>query len=194
MKKSILMAGFIFAGLIGFAQTTEWKIDNAHSIVGFEVDHMVVSSVTGKFDSFEGKILSDKPDFSDAAISFTIQVASVNTENEKRDGHLQGADFFDVAKYPTIGFKGKSLTQVSGNKYVVKGDLTMHGVTKAVELNVKYNGTVKDPWGGTRAGFKVSGEIVRADYGLLYNSTLEAGGVMIGESVAISVNLELIKQ
>jgi polyisoprenoid-binding protein YceI len=194
MKKSILIAGFIFAGLIGFTQTTEWKIDQAHSIVGFEVDHMVVSSVTGKFDSFEGKILSDKPDFSDASISFTIQVTSVNTENEKRDGHLQGTDFFDVAKYPTIVFKGKSLTQVSGNKYIVKGDLTMHGITKAVELNVKYNGTVKDPWGGTRAGFRVSGEIVRADYGLLYNSALEAGGVMIGETVAISVNLELIKQ
>ena len=194
MKKSILMAGFLFAGFLGMAQTTEWKIDKSHSSVNFEVAHMVVSDVRGKFDSFDGKVLSDKADFTDANISFTIQTASVNTDNEKRDGHLQGADFFDVAKYPTIEFKGKSLTQVSGNKYVVKGDLTMHGVTKAVALDVKYNGTVKDPWGGTRAGFKVSGEIVRADYGLLYNSTLEAGGVMIGETVAISVNLELIKQ
>ncbi len=194
MKKSILSLALIFTGVFSFAQTTEWKIDNAHSSVNFEVSHMVISTVTGKFESFEGKILSDKPDFTDANISFTIQTASVNTDNEKRDGHLKSADFFDAEKNPTIQFIGKSLSQVSGNKYVIKGDLTMHGITKSVELGVKYNGTMKDPWGGTRAGFKISGEIVRADYGMLYNSALEAGGVLIGETVAISVNLELVKK
>jgi polyisoprenoid-binding protein YceI len=194
MKKSIILGAFLLSATFGFSQKTDWKIDPSHSSVTFEVAHMVVSDVVGKFDSFDGKILAEKADFTDASINFTIQVSSINTENEKRDGHLQSDDFFDVAKYPTIEFKGKSLTVVSGNKYLLKGDLTMHGVTKAVELNVKYNGTIKDPWGGTRAGFKVSGEIVRADYGLLYNSTLEAGGVMIGETVEISVNLELLKQ
>ncbi|MFZ4463099.1 MAG: YceI family protein [Bacteroidales bacterium] len=194
MKKSIILGVFLLSATFGFSQKTDWKIDPSHSSINFEVAHMVVSDVVGKFDSFDGKILAEKADFTDASISFTIQVSSVNTENEKRDGHLQGADFFDVAKYPTIEFKSKSLKVVSGNKYLLKGDLTMHGVTKEVELNVKYNGTIKDPWGGTRAGFKVSGEIVRADYGLLYNSALEAGGVMIGETVAINVNLELLKQ
>jgi polyisoprenoid-binding protein YceI len=194
MKKSIILGAFLLSATFGFSQKTDWKIDPSHSSINFEVAHMVVSDVVGKFDSFDGKILAEKADFTDASISFTIQVSSVNTENEKRDGHLQGADFFDVAKYPTIEFKSKSLKVVSGNKYLLKGDLTMHGVTKEVELNVKYNGTIKDPWGGTRAGFKVSGEIVRADYGLLYNSALEAGGVMIGETVAINVNLELLKQ
>lgn len=194
MKKSIILGAFLLSATFGYSQKVDWKIDASHSSVNFEVAHMVVSDVVGKFDSFDGKISAEKADFTHASINFTIQVASINTENEKRDGHLQSADFFDVAKYPTIEFKGKSLTVVSGNKYLLKGDLTMHGVTKEVELNVKYNGTIKDPWGGTHAGFKVSGEIVRADYGLLYNSTLEAGGVMIGETVAISVNLELLKQ
>lgn len=194
MKKTLFSLAAILFATLGFAQNTEWKIDNAHSNVTFEISHMVVSSVTGKFQSFEGTIKSDKDDFTDVSVNFTIDAASVNTNNEKRDNHLRDADFFDVAKYPTIEFKGKKLEKMSGNKYKITGDLTMHGVTKEVEMDVRYNGMVKDPWGNTRAGFKVSGELNRTDYGLVYNSTLEAGGLLIGETVDINVNLELIKQ
>jgi polyisoprenoid-binding protein YceI len=155
---------------------------------------MVVSTVIGKFQKFDGTIKADKDDFSDASISFTIQAASVNTNNEKRDNHLRSNDFFEVEKFPTIDFKGKSLSQKNGNKYTLVGDLTMHGVTKEIELDVRYNGQVKDPWGNTRAGFMVSGIINREDYGLTYNSALEAGGFLIGNEVDIKVNLELIKE
>jgi polyisoprenoid-binding protein YceI len=194
MKKTVLSLAFLLIAGFAFSQSTNWKIDNSHSNVTFEIDHMVISTVTGKFQEFEGVIKSDKADFSDADISFTIQAASVNTNNEKRDDHLRNEDFFNVPVYPEITFVGKKLTPESGKNYKLVGDLTMHGVTKEVELDVKYNGTVKDPWGNTRAGFKVSGELDRTDYGLVYNSALEAGGLVIGEEVEIQVNLELIKE
>lgn len=194
MKKSVLSLAFVLIAGFAFSQTTNWKIDNSHSNVTFEIDHMVISTVTGKFQEFDGVIKADKADFSDADISFTIQAASVNTNNEKRDDHLRNEDFFDVTNHPTITFIGKKLTPESGKEYKLVGDLTMHGVTKEVELDVKYNGTVKDPWGNTRAGFKVSGELDRTDYGLVYNSALEAGGLVIGEEVEIQVNLELVKE
>lgn len=194
MKKSVLSLAFLLIAGFAFSQATNWKIDNSHSNVTFEIDHMVISTVTGKFQEFEGDIKSDKADFSDATISFTIQAASVNTNNEKRDDHLRNEDFFDVANHPEITFVGKKLTPESGKEYKLVGDLTMHGVTKEVELDVKYNGTVKDPWGNTRAGFKVSGELDRTDFGLVYNSALEAGGLVIGEEVDIQVNLELVKE
>lgn len=194
MKKSVLSIALMLLAGFAFSQSTNWKIDHAHSNVTFEVDHMVVSSVTGKFQEFEGDIKSDKDDFSDAKISFTIQAASVNTNNEKRDNHLRDEDFFEVATYPTIEFVGKKLVPVSGKKYTITGDLTMHGVTKEIELDVKYNGTIKDPWGNIRAGFKVSGELNREDYGLTWNNALEAGGVLVGEEVEIQINLELVKE
>ncbi|MDD3638286.1 MAG: YceI family protein [Bacteroidales bacterium] len=194
MKNAFLSLVFVFASTFAMSQTTNWNIDHAHSNVTFEVAHMVVSTVTGKFQEFEGTIKADKEDFSDASISFTIQAASVNTNNEKRDNHLRDTDFFEVETYPTIDFKGKSLSQKSGNKYTLVGDLTMHGVTKEVELDVRYNGQIKDPWGNTRAGFKVSGSLNREDYGLTYNSALEAGGFLIGKEVDIQINLELIKE
>ncbi|MBU1368374.1 MAG: YceI family protein [Bacteroidetes bacterium] len=194
MKKSVLSIALMLLAGFAFSQSTNWKIDHAHSNVTFEVDHMVVSTVTGKFQEFEGDIKSDKDDFSDAKISFTIQAASVNTNNEKRDNHLRDEDFFEVATYPTIEFVGKKLVPVSGKKYTITGDLTMHGVTKEIELDVKYNGTIKDPWGNIRAGFKVSGELNREDYGLTWNNALEAGGVLVGEEVEIQINLELVKE
>lgn len=194
MRKTVLSLALMLIAGFAFSQTTNWKIDDSHSNVTFEVDHMVVSTVTGKFQEFEGDIKADKADFSDAKVSFTIKAATVNTNNEKRDNHLRNEDFFNVDTYPEITFIGKKLTPESGKKYKLVGDLTMHGVTKEVELEVKFNGTVKDPWGNTRAGFKVSGELNRADYGLVYNSALEAGGVLIGEEVEIQVNLELVKE
>jgi len=194
MKKiSVLIFALITSGVI-FAQTTKWSIDPAHSSIQFSISHMVISEVTGNFKSFEGTILSDKADFSGAKISFTLKVNSIDTDNEKRDQHLKGAEFFDAEQYPEITFKGKSLKKVSGNKYKLTGDFTMHGVTKTVELNVKYGGTIKDPWGNTKAGFKITGTINRYDFGLKYNSTLEAGRLMLGEEVELVCNIELTKQ
>jgi len=187
------MCALIASGAI-FAQTTKWGVDPGHSNIQFSISHMVISEVTGKFSTYEGTVLSDKPDFSDAKINFTIKVNSVDTDNEKRDQHLVSADFFDAEKYPEITFKGKSLKKVSDNKYKLTGSLTMHGVTKTIVLDVKYGGTVKDPWGNTKAGFKITGIIKRYDFGLKYNSTLEAGGLMIGEEVDLVCNIEVAKQ
>lgn len=194
MKKiSLLIFALITSGVI-FAQTTKWTFDPAHSNIQFSISHLVISEVIGNFTSYEGTVLSDKADFSDAKINFTIKVNSIDTDNKKRDQHLTGTDFFDAEKYPEITFKGKSLKKVSGNKYKLTGDFTMHGVTKTIELDVKYGGTIKDPWGNTKAGFKITGTINRYDFGLKYNSTLEAGGLMLGEEVELVCNIELAKQ
>lgn len=194
MKRISLLIFALIASEVIFAQTTKWDFDLGHSNIQFSISHMVISEVTGNFTSFEGTVLSDKADFTDAKINFTIEVNSIDTDNEKRDQHLAGADFFDAEKYPEITFKGKSLKKVSGNKYKLTGDFTMHGVTKTIELDVKYGGTIKDPWGNTKAGFKITGTIKRYDFGLKYNSTLEAGGLMLGEEVELVCNIELAKQ
>lgn len=195
MKKVILsVAAIATIGWNSIAQTTKWVIDKSHSKVQFDVAHLVISEVTGQFKSFDGSVLSDKPDFSDAKIEVNIDVNSINTDDEKRDGHLKSPDFFDANKYPKITFKSKSLKKVNNNLYKLTGDLTMHGVTKEVVLDVQFNGIKNDPWGNTKAGFKVTGKINRNDFGLKYNAPLEGGGVLIGEEVNITCNVELLKQ
>mgnify|MGYP001110059221 CR=1 FL=1 len=175
------------------AQST-WTIDAAHSDVSFSVSHLVISEVTGKFKKFEGEVQAKSDDFTDADITFAIEAASINTEDEKRDGHLRSADFFDVANYPTITFKSRSFKKVDGNKYKLVGDLTMHGVTKPVELDVVFKGTAKSPWGQTVSAFKLSGMLNRTDFGLKWNKTLDNGGLLIGETVSITANIEMIKK
>ncbi|GIV33354.1 MAG: polyisoprenoid-binding protein [Chitinophagales bacterium] len=186
----------LFCGLTGVmqAQSTKWVFDKSHSKIGFEATHMVISKVQGNFTSYEGTVLSDKPDFTDAKIDFTIDVASINTENEQRDNHLRSDDFFNAEKYPKITFKGKSLKKVSDNQYKLSGDLTIRDVTKPVELDVTYGGTVKDPWGNTRAGFHVKGVIDRFDYNLKWNAALETGGLVVGREIVINCPIELIRQ
>ena len=176
------------------AQTTKWAFDNTHSKIQFDVAHLVISEVTGQFKDYEGTVLSDKSDFSDAKIDFSIEVKSIDTDDEKRDAHLLSGDLFDAASYPKITFKSKLMKKAGNNKYKLTGDFTMHGVTKEVTLDVQYNGTKNDPWGNTKAGFKVTGKINRPDFGLKYNSPLEGGGVMIGDEVTITCKLELLKQ
>jgi polyisoprenoid-binding protein YceI len=176
-----------------FAQSG-WTLDKAHSSVNFSVTHMVVSEVDGSFKDFSAEVKSDKPDFSDLSTTFTIQVASVFTDDDKRDGHLKSPDFFDAAKYPTITFKSTSITKVRDNLYSLEGDLTMHGVTKKVKWELKYNGTIKDPFGNTRAGFKALATINRKDFGVSWNKTLDAGGVAVSDEVVIKVNVELTKK
>lgn len=189
--------GILAAALIMFAtvnaQTTKWGFDASHSNVRFALSHMVISEVEGNFANYDGTVVTSTEDFSDAVVNFSIDVSSINTNDEKRDKHLLNEDFFDAAKYPNIVFKSKSMEKVGDNKYKVTGEFTMHGQTKEATFDVKYNGTVKDPWGNTKAGIKVSGTIDRTDWGLKYNSTMDTGGLMIGEDVDIVCNFELIK-
>jgi polyisoprenoid-binding protein YceI len=191
-KLGLTMVAILMVALT-YAQTANWGFDQSHSNVRFSVSHMVISEVEGNFTDFEGTVTSNKADFSDASIVFSIIVGSIDTDDEKRDEHLRGGDFFNVEKFPTIKFKSTSMEKVGDNKFKVTGDFTMLSVTKEVTFDVKYGGTIKDPWGNTKAGFKVTGTIDRTDWGLKYNSTMDTGGVMIGEDVDIVCNFELIK-
>lgn len=191
MKKlSIVIA--LFSVALVQAQTN-WNIDPSHSSIRFAVDHMVISEVEGIFSKYEGSVVSAKADFSDAKINFTVDVNSVDTDNAKRDEHLRGADFFETEKYPKMTFVSTSVQKTGDNKYNLKGKLTLHGVTKEITLAMIYGGTTKDPWGNTKAGLKVTGVINRTDFGLKYNSVLEAGSLMIGEEVTITAKVELAK-
>lgn len=191
MKKlSITIALFSLA--LVQAQTT-WNFDPAHSSIRFAVDHMVISEVEGQFSTYEGSVIATNDDFSDAKINFVIDVNSVDTDNEKRDAHLKNADFFETEKYPKMTFVSTSVEKITEGKYNLKGKLTLHGVTKEISLAMTYGGTVKDPWGNTKAGLKVTGVINRTDFGLKYNSVLEAGSLMIGEEVTITCKVELVK-
>ena len=161
MKKITIVFAIILSNQFLFAQTTKWGYDASHAKVGFSISHFGISETEGKFTKFDGVVLSDKPDFSDGKFDFTIDVNSINTEDAQRDTHLKSADFFDVAKFPTITFKSKSFKPLGNNKYKLVGDFTMHGVTKEISLDVVYKGTVVDPYKNTKAGFKISGTLDR---------------------------------
>jgi polyisoprenoid-binding protein YceI len=179
-----------------FAQVN-WKVDAAHSKLGFSVTHMMVSETEGKFKIFDGTAGSKtEMDFTDANINFSADAASINTEDPKRDDHLRSKDFFDVEKFPTVTFKSTSMKLDGKGKtsYILEGDLTMHGVTKKVKfLAIGAAKTVKDPYGNLKNGFKVTGTINRKDFGLNWNAALEAGGVAVSEDVQIQLNIELNK-
>jgi len=191
MKKLSIAIALLSVALVQ-AQTT-WNIDPSHTSIRFAVDHMVISEVEGIFSKYEGSVIATKDDFSNAKINFTVDVNSVNTDNAKRDEHLRSADFFETEKFPKMTFVSSSVTKTGTGKYNLKGKLTLHGVTKDIALMMTYGGTTKDPWGNTKAGLKVTGVINRTDFGLKYNSVLEAGSLMIGEEVTITAKVELAK-
>ncbi|MFH1050475.1 MAG: YceI family protein [bacterium] len=193
MKQMTIAVLLFFFGIALNAQSTKWNVDEAHSKISFSVTHMMITDVEGKFNKYEAEIISDKNDFSDAKVNFKIDVKSIDTDNDKRDDHLRSPDFFDSDKFHYITFISDKMTKKSKGKYKLSGDFTMLGVTKKIILDVTYNGMKNDPWGNLRAGFKISGTINRNDWGLKYNSALDAGAVMIGEEVEILCNLELIK-
>lgn len=172
---------------------TKWTVDKAHSKVQFTVTHLIISEVTGEFKSFDATVESSKDDFTDAKIDFSADVNSINTDNEARDKHLKSDDFFNAEKFPKLTFKGKSFKKVGEKNYKLVGDLTIRDVTKEVSLDVIYNGSVKDPWGNIKAGFKIKGEINRFDYNLKWNALIEAGGAVVGKTVQMIVDLELQK-
>lgn len=198
MKKTVTIYAIVLValGLSSFTTInpqTVWKLDQSHSSIQFAIDHLVISETKGEFTNYALQVKADKPDFTDAQFDLIIKVKSINTRSEDRDKHLRSKDFFDAEVHPEIHFKGKKLVKMKGNEYKVLGELTMHGITKSVMLNAKFGGIVKDPWGGVRAGITVWGELDRYDYGLQYNSVMEAGGMSIGRMVRINCSIELIK-
>ena len=190
MKKlNALFIALLVAGSAA-AQTT-WTIDKAHSKVGFSVVHMAVTDVEGNFKDFDGSVLTKSDDFSGAEVTFTAKAASIDTDNERRDGHLKSADFFDVEKYPELGFKGNLVKE--GADYKLKGNFTMHGVTKPVEFPVKYGGKI-DTGRGTKAGFRVNGQINRKDYGLTWDNKVPTGELVVSDLVDLNIKIELDKK
>ena len=177
-----------------FVNATEWKFDMAHTNIGFSITHLVVSDVTGRFKEFDGSFTSNSDDFSNSEVNLVIKTASIFTDQEKRDSHLRSADFFDAEKNPEITFKSTSFEKVGDKKYKISGKFSMNGVTKDVVLDATLTGVIKDPWGGTRAGFKAWTTIDRYDYNLTYNKALETGGFLISKEVAININVELIQK
>jgi len=192
MKKSALILFFAASSLAAMAQSTNWAVDNTHTNVKFTVTHMVVSEVDGNFKSYDGKITSKSPtDFNDATVEFSVDVNSINTDNEDRDKHLLADDFFNAEKFPKMTFKSTSFKKVNDKSYKLTGNLTIRDVTKTVTFDVMYGGIAKDPWGNTKAGFKATSTINRKDYGLKWSVVTEAGGMVVGDDVKITINLEL---
>jgi polyisoprenoid-binding protein YceI len=190
MKKLNAIIMLLLVAGSAMAQTN-WTIDKSHSRIGFAVPHYVVSDVEGNFKDFDATIVSKSDNFDGADVTFTAKTASVDTDDEKRDGHLKSADFFDAEKFPELSFKGKLVK--AGNTYKLKGDLTMKGVTKPVEFNVNYGGTM-DTGRGLKAGFKLTGEINRQDFGVVYGGKTPGGEAVIGDKVAISCKIEVNKK
>lgn len=170
-----------------------WSIDASHSLVEFSVRHLMISSVKGRFSEVEGELVTDPDNLEEGELSVTIQTKSVNTHDEKRDEHLCSDDFFDVEKHPTMTFQGRTMKHVKDDKYELTGDLTIKGNTNPVTLDVTYTGKGNDPWGNERMGFSAEGVISRKDFGLTWNAPLETGGVLVGDEVKISIEVQVVK-
>ena len=193
MRKTITLAALILVlGLGTVAAQGTYSIDTVHSSVGFKVRHLV-SKVTGAFTEFDGTIAADFGNLDASGVELVIKAASIDTMNEKRDGHLRSADFFDTDTYPEITFKSNKITKVDDDTYAVAGTLTMHGTSKQITLTVDYLGEMS-AMGGVRAGYELSTTVNRKDYGISWNRALDSGGLVLGDDVEVTVNLEVIKQ
>ncbi len=180
--------------LPALAEATPWTIDADHSNMGFSVSHLMVSHVKGNFNKYTGVVDLNDKDITKSNVNVSIDAASINTNVQKRDEHLRSADFFDVAKYPTLTFVSKKWARAAKGALKVTGDLTIHGVTREVVLNVApFSKESKDPWGNFRRGTSATTTINRKDYGLVWNQALETGGVAVGEDVNISLEVEMVK-
>lgn len=172
---------------------TTWKIDPVHSEINFKVKHLLVSTVTGRFDKFNATIDTNNEDFSDAKINFEADINSISTKNDQRDGHLKSADFFDAENYPKMTFVSKTIKKISDHELQVKGDLTIRGIKKEISLDVIYNGTVSGFGGSEVSGFEIRGKVNRFDYGLQWNALTETGGVVVSNEVKIEILAEFNK-
>lgn len=174
---------------------TTWNIDPAHSAAEFKVKHMMISNVKGKFTGISGKLTLDENDVTKSKIEASIPIETVNTGDAQRDGHLKSADFFHAEQHPHMNFVSTAITQKEPGELAVSGDLTVHGVTKKVTFDVEGPSQPgKDPWGNTRVGISATTKINRKDFGLGWNSALETGGVLVGEDVTLSLDVQFIKQ
>ena len=177
------------------AATTTWQIDPAHTAAGFAVKHLMISTVRGQFKGVTGTVVWDDQDVSKSTIDVTIDATTVDTSEPMRDKDLKSEKFFDVAKYPTITFKSKKIENVSAGKLKVTGDLTIHGATKEVVLDIEGpSNTVKDPWGNTRVAASATTKVNRQDYGVKWNASIDGGGVVVGDDVNITIDLEMTKK
>ena len=174
--------------------TTKWVIDPTHSEIGFKIKHLMITNVSGKFETFEAEVQTEGDDFTTAQIEAKISTASINTNNLQRDEHLRNSDFFEVDQHPEILFSSTKVEKVDEENFVVYGNLSLKGTVKPVKLNVEYSGATKDPWGNQKAGFVISGKINRSDFGLNFNAALETGGLVLGEEVKINSEVQLVKQ
>jgi polyisoprenoid-binding protein YceI len=176
-----------------FVMTT-WKLDHSHSEIKFKARHLLVSSVTGEFREFDGKVVSEDDNFNNADIYFEADVNSIDTKNDQRDSHLKSEDFFNAGKFPKLIFESKKIEKVKEDKYKVVGDLSIRGITKEIILDVTHIGTTTGLGNTTVAGFEISGKVNRFDYGLKWNALTETGGVIVGEEIRIEINAELVKE
>jgi polyisoprenoid-binding protein YceI len=173
---------------------TTWNIDPAHSVAEFKVRHMMITNVKGQFSGIKGSLTLDDADITKSRVEATIDAASLNTREPQRDAHLKSADFLEVEKFPALSFTSSSVSRVGADQLDVTGDLTIHGVTRAVVFSVEGpSAPAKDPWGNVRVGLSATTKIHRKDFGLNWNAALEAGGFLVGEEVAITLELELVK-
>lgn len=175
------------------AETARWNIDPDHSIIEFRVAHMMVSKTTGRFLDYRGFVEMDADAKTFKAIEAVINAASINTNHDKRDAHLRNEDFLDVQRYPTMTYKMKRYDK-QGDRYTVVGDFTLRGVTKEVVLVGTFNGVTQDPWGNLRAGFSAEGKLNRKDFGMVWNKTLDNGGLIVGDEVQVHLEIECIKE
>jgi polyisoprenoid-binding protein YceI len=171
-----------------------WKIDTGHSHIGFAIRHMMISTTRGQFNEFDGLLALDPLNLANARVAGSVKAASIDTRDANRDAHLRSADFFDVENYPELTFSSTSIRPLGGDRYEVKGDMTIRGVTREVVFAVTDEGETKDPWGNEHRGVSAHATINRKDFGLTWNMALETGGFIVGDDVKISAEIELVKQ
>ncbi|MBF0330034.1 MAG: YceI family protein [Nitrospirae bacterium] len=196
MKKLVLFALLLFVfALPSLGLASTWQIDGDHSTVGFSVKHMMITNVKGVFERFSGKIVIDETNIAKSSVKAVIETGSINTRIQKRDDHLRSSDFLDTAVFPTMTFVSKKITASGKERLKITGDLTLHGITREVVLDVEnLTEPVKDPWGKIRRGASATTKINRRDYGLTWNKAIETGGVLVGDEVAITIEIEMIKE
>lgn len=173
---------------------TKWSIDPTHSEITFKVKHLVISTVTGTFNSFDGTLEAENDEFENSQISFEADINSIDTNNSDRDTHLKSDDFFNAAEHPKMTFESTSFTKTGDDEYKLVGNLTIRGNTKEITLNATYGGTVVDPYGQTKAGFEVSGKINRKEFGLKWSAVTEAGSVVVSDEVKLLMSVQFVKQ
>jgi len=179
---------------IASPQTTTWNLDPVHSVAEFKVKHMMISNVKGQFTGISGMLNLDEGDIARSSVEASLDAASINTRDAQRDTHLKSADFFDVERFPAIGFKSTAVRRTGGGELAVTGDLTIHGVTRQVVFNVEGpTAPGKDPWGNTRVGLSAVAKINRKDFGLTWNAALETGGILVGDEVTITLDVQFVK-